>query len=670
MKETQTKIIGKITLDERFYEGVDRYSDGVIEDELLEIAKSHSKCDYRKVTEETLNWPVLYHFSPFRENIVEWIPLTKNDKVLEVGSGCGAITGVLSAKAGSVTGIDLSDKRSQINAHRLQDSDNVTIMVGNFRDIEESLPCDYDAIMLIGVFEYGFGYMDTENPYEDFLKILLKHLKKGGRLYIAIENRMGLKYFAGCTEDHAGKYFEGLEGYPGKGVAKTFTRKGLEKIFSACGVTEYSFYYPYPDYKFPHTIFSDEILPKKGELHDNIRNFDRPRMLLFDETKVFDTIIEDGEFPLFSNSYLAVIGPDIPKKMVKYSNDRDEKYGIVTAIEKDGDGFFVTKRCVLEDAKEHIDLIEKAYWALTEKYAGSGLAFNKCIRLAEDTLKFEFLSGVTLEELLDEALAKGDKEAFLALVERYKKYLEYNASEAVCDYDLIFQNIIVNEDKWSVIDYEWTVFETIAPEDLLKRAFWCYVQGNSARRCVLTWCGIEENFEKTIETEKSFQKKVQGNHPALSEIRHAIGNAAFSLDYMLSECGATFGPIQIYEDKGNGFSETESYKITEFKQLGKEISFTTGVSEGVKKLRIDPGNDPVIVILREAKFGEEDVLPLILKKELFSHDCNGKRIGADGFLFTTPDPHFALKLPAFSGDKKLTVSMRVEGISADAAARL
>ena len=193
MKETQTKIIGKITLDERFYEGVDRYSDGVIEDELLEIAKSHSKCDYRKVTEETLNWPVLYHFSPFRENIVEWIPLTKNDKVLEVGSGCGAITGVLSAKAGSVTGIDLSDKRSQINAHRLQDSDNVTIMVGNFRDIEESLPCDYDAIMLIGVFEYGFGYMDTENPYEDFLKILLKHLKKGGRLYISIEKRMGLK---------------------------------------------------------------------------------------------------------------------------------------------------------------------------------------------------------------------------------------------------------------------------------------------------------------------------------------------------------------------------------------------------------------------------------------------------------------------------------------------
>lgn len=226
----ETKTVGKIILDETFYEGVDRYSDGDIEDELLQIAKDYSPSEYRTVTEERKSWPILYHFSPFRTNIVEWLPIKKTDKVLEVGSGCGAITPALAKKAGSVTGIDLSEKRSMINAYRLKDADNVTIKVGNFKDIEKSLDSDFDAIMLIGVFEYAFGYMNSDTPYEDFLNILLKHLKQGGRLYIAIENRMGLKYFAGCTEDHAGRYFEGLEGYPNKGVAKTFTRKGLEKI--------------------------------------------------------------------------------------------------------------------------------------------------------------------------------------------------------------------------------------------------------------------------------------------------------------------------------------------------------------------------------------------------------------------------------------------------------
>ena len=667
----KTKTIGKIILDERFYEGRDRYSDGDIEDRMLEIAKKYPPSEYRNITETRDNWAILYHFSPFRENIVEWMPIKKTDKVLEVGAGCGAITGALSRAAGEVTCIDLSDKRSQINANRLKDADNVRIMVGNFKDVETALDTDYDAIMLIGVFEYAFGYMNTEHPYEDFLKILLKHVKQGGRIYIAIENRMGLKYFAGCTEDHAGRYFEGLEGYPGGGVAKTFTRNALERIFISCGAEEFSFYYPYPDYKFPHTIFSDEILPKKGELHDNIRNFDRGRMILMDETKVFDTILEDGEFPLFSNSYLAVIGPEIEPKMVKYSTDRDEKYGICTTIAKDEKGLYVTKRSVNSVAREHINQIEKAYKRLTDRFTGIDLSFNKCERVDEDTLKFEFLEGETLEELLDKALAEKDLYEFGELIEQYKSYVRYNAEAEVADYDLIFQNIIIKDEKWSVIDYEWTYFKAIDPEEIIKRAFWCYVQGNSNRRVVLEWCGIEDNFGEIVEKEKEFQKTVQGPHPAMSEIRHTMGRPAFSLDYMLSEFGGNIGPIQIYQDTGEGFSEGNSYFVQEMKQLGKEITFTIGVSEKVKKLRIDPGNHPTFVVLKSAKLDGEDVLAFILKKSIRGKESNGKRLGNDGFAFTTEDPHFEFKLPEFTGnDRALTITMRLDAISPDVAARL
>ena len=125
------------------------------------------------------------------------LPIKKTDKVLEVGSGCGAITGALSRKAGSVTCVDLSKKRSLINAYRHSESENVTIHIGNFTDVEPDLPADYDYICLIGVFEYGQAYIGGSTPYEDFLKILQKHLAPGGRIVIAIENKYGLKYFAG-----------------------------------------------------------------------------------------------------------------------------------------------------------------------------------------------------------------------------------------------------------------------------------------------------------------------------------------------------------------------------------------------------------------------------------------------------------------------------------------
>ena len=103
--------IGKITLDDTCYSGSDLYSDGPVEEELLEIAKScHTPEEYNQVIAERKSWPVMYHFSHIRGNIVSWLPITKEDKVLEIGAGCGAITGALAKKAGSVTCVELEFK--------------------------------------------------------------------------------------------------------------------------------------------------------------------------------------------------------------------------------------------------------------------------------------------------------------------------------------------------------------------------------------------------------------------------------------------------------------------------------------------------------------------------------------------------------------------------------
>ena len=41
-----------------------------------------------------------------------------------------------------------------------------------------------------------------------------------------------------------------------------------------CGVDEYHFYYPYPDYKFMSVMHSDLYYPRPGEFRDNVFNFD------------------------------------------------------------------------------------------------------------------------------------------------------------------------------------------------------------------------------------------------------------------------------------------------------------------------------------------------------------------------------------------------------------
>lgn len=297
--------IGQVVLDYSNYPGKDLYSDGNVEEELLELAVSGY--DFEMLMKNDCKWPILYHLSPARENIVEWLPIGKTETVLEIGSGCGAITGALSRKAAKVTCIELSKRRSLINAYRHRDDENIEILLGNFIDVYEKLTGTYDYITLIGVLEYAQSYVGGEKPAQKLLEMAKKLLKPGGKIIVAIENKYGLKYWAGCKEDHVGKFYKSMEGYEAADGVRTYSKGELEEMTKDCAFAESVFYYPYPDYKFPTMIYSDSYLPQAGELSNNIRNFDMDRIMNFDETKVFDNIVRDGLFPVFSNSFLLIL---------------------------------------------------------------------------------------------------------------------------------------------------------------------------------------------------------------------------------------------------------------------------------------------------------------------------------------------------------------------------
>lgn len=661
--------IGRIKLDYEFYPGEDLYSDGEIEDELLEIAKEYPQEEFERIIEERASWPILYHLSPLRENIVEWIPMTKKDKVLEVGSGCGAITGALARKAGRVDCIDLSKKRSLVNACRHKEADNVTIHVGNFQDIEKTLDCDYDYILLIGVFEYAQGYIGTDRPYERFMEILKKHLKengKEGRLVIAIENKFGLKYWAGCKEDHQGRYFSGLEDYPENTGVRTFTRKGLEKICQANGCQEYSFYYPYPDYKFMSRVYSDEYLPKQGELCENIRNFDRSRLLLFDEKNVFDTIIKEELFPLYSNSYLLIVGKPLPVKYSKYSNDRAAEYAICTEIRlpksdaeravgagsKTKDKFYIVeKRNLSEKSRGHMQKMKAAYEKLKEECREGGLAVNTCMETAEGTLAFEFLEGRCLEEMFDELLDKKDDAGFEALFTEFMKRIKQGAGSGFTNYDVIFSNIFVEGEVWTAIDYEWTFEEEIPVKEVAYRALRCYVIGAAKRKTIEK--RIVENVLKLTEEEKKrteareelLQKKIAGGRLSIGQVRNLIGNPVLNpLDSRFDNIEeSNMNPVQIYTDTGKGFSEEESFLLMERRgavrrnpDKGREnITFSLAFGKEIKAIRIDPGQEACMVAVETALFNGKP-LPLKGRGKFAS---NGKAFGVGVFAFPKEDPN-------------------------------
>ena len=73
---------------------------------------------YEQALEENDSWPVVYHLSPVRENLLAWYPFQKAASVLEIGAAGGAVTGAICKSASKVTAIDLSKIRSEILANR------------------------------------------------------------------------------------------------------------------------------------------------------------------------------------------------------------------------------------------------------------------------------------------------------------------------------------------------------------------------------------------------------------------------------------------------------------------------------------------------------------------------------------------------------------------------
>lgn len=297
--------VDNVILNYQYYSGKDEYSDGDIEDDMLELIKNNS--DVMDIISKDSRWPVLYHFSPVRHNILEWYDMKEDAAVLEIGSGCGAVTGVLCKKAKSVKCIELSRRRSLINAYRNREYDNLEIVVGNFNDviIEEK----YDYITLIGVLEYADYYTDSTDSFVDFLKNVAGHLKEDGRLLVAIENKFGLKYWSGFVEDHTGRCFDGIENYAeSESKVRTFSRKELEKMMQMAGFKNVEFYYPMPDYKMPLEVYSDEYLPSKSDINVEQRTYDNNRLKLFNENLAYQNIIDEEMFPFFANSFFVDAG--------------------------------------------------------------------------------------------------------------------------------------------------------------------------------------------------------------------------------------------------------------------------------------------------------------------------------------------------------------------------
>jgi SAM-dependent methyltransferase len=323
------------------------YSDGRWVEKYLErVFRSAGdlSSDSEELEHHIKDWNTEYHLTRKRKDLLAGLDHPRNARVLEIGCGCGAITRILGERYASVVAVEGSYNRARLARLRTADLDNVEVVCSPYQAL--GLQGEFDIVFCIGVLEYAPSYVDADDPFATALNSMKAMLRPGGALVLAIENKLGLKYFANSTEDHSGTFFEGIEGYPRMSDKfKTFGRVELERLLSE-HYEDISFYYPFPDYKIPTALLTEEAMQSLpvGELLGSMveRDYAGRGHTFFDNRLAWPEVIANKLGRDLANSFLVVAsngGAAVPAMRdrlgVLFNSDRRADFVTETSIKRD-----------------------------------------------------------------------------------------------------------------------------------------------------------------------------------------------------------------------------------------------------------------------------------------------------------------------------------------------
>lgn len=482
-----TKLrLGKFVLDEG--SGVHRhpehgefpYSDGqAVEKRLLQILTEVVDVSTmsRELVAKISDWPSEYHFSPQRHNLLRHLEGLHGARVLELGAGCGAITRFLGERGADVSAVEGSFIRARCAQQRCRDLDNVTVYCSDFQSVE--FEAEYDVATLIGVLEYSPAYFQSEQPLLDCLVMARDTLTSQGRLVIAIENQLGLKYFCGCPEDHLARQFVGLENlYPPASV-RTVGRAELLGLLRQAGFTSVTFQYPFPDYKLPRFLMTDDAFTcsafAPGEIIRQLsgRDYSGRHRKLIDERSVWPVIGRNGLIPDLANSFLVVAScttpPPTPEKATLlaagYTAYRAAPYNVVTSFWMEGGQVSVRKEPMTRpDPAEGAG--DRSSGILVHRLGGQA-----------------YVSGRHFESELRKSIRADDLDGYLQGLQAWLRFVYENGiveldarepsrSLVRSDFiDCLPQNLILGENELTLVDQEWEYRGRLSVAVLLLRHF-------------------------------------------------------------------------------------------------------------------------------------------------------------------------------------------------------
>jgi ubiquinone/menaquinone biosynthesis C-methylase UbiE len=241
------------------------------QDEAMTLTELARRIGWRKAVLTLQNKGLIrYITDPIRVRFLDFLPMKKGARVLDLGAGWGSLSIQVAKRFPSSTVyaldmtlegllfLDIVKKQENLSNLRI-----AKVAANRIPLADESM----DVVLMIGVLEWVGESISTLEPLASQLAVLgevRRVLKKGGKLVLGIENRYSYKYLRGKPEHSHIRFGSVLP----KGFVSFYSRRFLhkeyrtyiysrgeyQKLLGQAGYGNLHFYGAYPDYRFPRVI--------------------------------------------------------------------------------------------------------------------------------------------------------------------------------------------------------------------------------------------------------------------------------------------------------------------------------------------------------------------------------------------------------------------------------
>lgn len=428
---------------------------------------------------------------------------------------------------------------------------------------------------------FGIQYMEEKYTYiivtsviekMDTIDIILEQLKNlletNGRLFLLMNNRLGIRYFCGDRDPYTMRNFDSIEDYTkiyckkeDNFYGRMYDKTQITKLLKGGGFEYFQFYSVFTDLDNPSFIFSEDYVPNEDLANRIFPTYNHADTVFMEEEKLYQQLIDNGMFHQMANAYLIECSLDGGLSDINFvtsSLERGRKDALFTMIHKSG---IVEKKAAYPEGRERIREIHQNGENLQKR--GIKVVENK---LEQDSCVMPFVEAKVGQQYLKELILT-DKEKFLQKFD-YLKELVLKSSEiiepdkgdgngALLKYaylDMVPLNSFYMNDDFVFFDQEFCK-ENYPANVVIYRLICTFYAGNGELQKIVPvqemyerydlnrklerWRTLEREFMIELRKEKElriYHERIRRNAAVVNENRHRM-------NYSESEYNRFFGDI-------------------------------------------------------------------------------------------------------------------------------